>query len=97
MSKSQDSVDREGSRPLRVIRPRHVDVDEAIVRKVDGAFVVSQRKAERLGGMVDGRNWAAKMQLYEQLRRLGVVGALERAGIEPGDVFRVGKVEWEWA
>ena len=80
---------------LPVVRPRAVDV-EATVRKVQGAFLVSHSGAERIAAMVDPGNPAATTQLYAHLRKLGVIAALERAGINPGDVFRVGKSEWEW-
>jgi GTP-binding protein len=78
-----------------VIRPQAVAV-EATVKKVEGAFLVSHSGAERIAAMVDPGNPAATTQLYAQLRKLGVIAALERAGINPGDVFRVGKSEWEW-
>ena len=54
------------------------------------------RSAERFAAMVDVNNWNARVQLYEQLRRQGVVSALERAGIRPGDTYIVGKRELEW-
>ena len=45
---------------------------------------------------VDRNNWNAMVQLHEHLRRLGVVAAVEEAGIKPGDTIKVGKLEWEW-
>ena len=45
---------------------------------------------------LDDGNWDARMQLYEQLRRLGVIAALEKAGIRSGQVFLVGKLKWKW-
>ena len=78
-----------------VVRPRPVAV-EATVRKVPGVFLVSHSGAERIAAMVDPGNPAATTQLHDHLRKLGVITALERAGISPGDVFRVGKLELEW-
>ena len=46
--------------------------------------------------MVDLNNWGARVQFYEQLQRLGVIAALERAGIQTGDIYIVGKHELEW-
>jgi Obg family GTPase CgtA-like protein len=67
-----------------------------VTRAADGAYVVSCRAVERLAAMVNGDVWAARAQLYDQLRRHGVLAALERSGIEQGEVFRVGRTEWEW-
>ena len=49
-----------------------------------------------VAAMVDQGNWAARVQLYAQLRRMGVVAALQRAQIRSGDVFRLGRQDWEW-
>jgi Obg family GTPase CgtA-like protein len=46
--------------------------------------------------MVDRRNWNAMIQLRRYLKRVGVVKALEDAGVGPGDPVRIGKLEWEW-
>jgi Obg family GTPase CgtA-like protein len=66
------------------------------VRRVGKRFVVKLRAANRLAAMVDENNWDARIQLYEQLRRLGVIAALEKAGITPGQVFEVGGLDWKW-
>ena len=47
--------------------------------------------------MVDESNWQALNQFMRQLRRMGVVKALEREGIGQGDTVRVGKLEWKWS
>ncbi len=69
---------------------------EQLVGRVDGELVVTLSAATRLAGMTDPNNWEARLQLYDQLRRMGVIKALEEAGIESGDVFKVGKLDWEW-
>ena len=69
---------------------------EQLVGRVDGELVVTLSAATRLAGMTDPNNWEARLQLYDQLRRMGVIKALEEAGIEHGDVFKVGKLDWEW-
>ena len=81
--------------PLPVVRPPQLEAKE-IVRKEGKEYQVSLRAATRVAAMVDGSNWNARVQMFEHLRKLGVVAALEKAGIKPGDVFRVGKMEWEW-
>lgn len=91
---SKDSRPAESAEPV-VWRPRQHERPE-VGKTRSGAYVVSYRPAERLAALVDGDNWDARIQLYEQMRRMGVVAALEKAGIESGDEFRVGKLEWEW-
>ncbi len=62
----------------------------------EGAFVVSCAAAERLIVMVNLQNWRARMQIHGEFERLGVIGALRKLGVEPGDTVRIGRVEMEW-
>ncbi len=61
-----------------------------------GVFVVEAPGAARVAAMVDASDWNARMQFYAYLRRVGVVRALEGAGVATGDVVRIGRFEWEW-
>ena len=77
---------------LSPVEPRR----EQLVRRIGGKLVVTLSAATRLAGMTDPNNWEARLQLYNQLRRMGVIQALEDAGIKHGDTFKVGKLDWEW-
>ena len=79
-----------------IIRPRPATRERPAVRKTSRGYVVASPRAERLAAMVDANDWPAMGQLYDQLRRLGVIDVLEKAGIGPGEVFRIGKLELEW-
>ena len=46
--------------------------------------------------VVDLGNWRARLQFHRELNRLGVIEALERAGVAPGDTVRIGEFEMEW-
>ena len=46
--------------------------------------------------MVAEEDWNARMQFYGYLKRIGVVRALEEAGVSPGDTVVIGRAEWEW-
>ena len=59
-------------------------------------FIVNSRRACRIASMIDEKDWNARIQLYGYLRRIGIVKALEEAGISTGDTVRIGKLEWEW-
>ena len=84
-----------GQDSLSVLRPEVVDRKD-LVLKQGAEYVVLPGVATRLAGMVDQQSSVALAQLYSQLKRLGVIRALEKAGIGPGDVFRVGTLELEW-
>ena len=81
------------SPPVLRPRPRREPVR---VSKTNGRYKVSSDSAARIAAMVDLGDWSARLQFYAQLKRMGVVRALEEAGIAPGDTVRIGKVEWEW-
>ena len=78
-----------------VLRPKAVRDAVKVVRRNE-AFVVNMPAAARMAAMIDKNSWPAMTQFYGHLERLGVIRALERAGIAPGDTVRIGKVEWEW-
>lgn len=68
----------------RVYRPGADDSFE--VRRTDaGGFRVSGRRVERLLARHDLDNPDSQRYVEDRLRRMGVIGALEAAGFEPGD------------
>ena len=79
-----------------VLRPAPTDRRPKIRKTAPDRYEVIHRAATRFAGMVDLNNWGARVQFYDQLRRQGVIAALERAGIRPGDTYVVGKHELEW-
>lgn len=66
------------------------------VERKDGGFVVRHSRAERLAARSDTRNSMVLGQLWEQLRRMGVVKALQTAGATPGAAVRLGEVTLRW-
>ena len=66
------------------------------VRRMGGGFIVDDSSISRIAAMVDLDNWDAKLQFHAHLKRMGVVHALEEAGVSHGDTVRIGEVEWEW-
>ena len=81
---------------MPVVRPTPRQRRPSIHVDEDGAFVVEWQSAARMAPMVDPDDWTAKIQFYNRLERMGVVRALEEAGVGPGDVVRIGDVEWLW-
>ena len=96
-SAGQTVVPQEGTGgDVPVLRPAPTDHRPKIRRTGPDRYEVILRSATRFAGMVDLNNWAARVQLYEQLQKLGVIAELERAGIQTGDTYVVGKHELEW-
>ena len=95
LDESREDQESAAEQPVPVIRPVEPR-REQLVRRIGGDLVVMLSAATRLAGMTDPNNWEARLQLYDQLRRMGIIKALEDAGIEHGDIFKVGKLDWEW-
>ena len=66
------------------------------VCREETGFAVSCALAERMLDVVDLGNWRARLQFHRELNRLGVIEALERAGVAPGDTVRIGEFEMVW-
>ena len=81
--------------PQVVLRPLPED-KRVVVSQEDGVYHISSAKAEQLVVMTDMTNAEARLYLKEQLIRLGVIRALTKAGVKPGDKVLFGKVEMEW-
>jgi GTPase len=60
-----------------------------------GSFAVKGKGIERLLQRYDIENEDAMAYLEERLRRIGVLGALEAEGFQPGDELEVGGVTFE--
>ena len=74
-------------------RPRRTG---AIVRDEEGGFVVEWPAAERLVVLSDVEDYRVVGQLLHEFRRLGVIAALEAAGVEFGDTVQVGEWAFPW-
>jgi GTP-binding protein len=80
-----------------VLRPQQVDSARyEIRRKGARTWEVSGPTIERIAVMTDLENEEAVRRLERELDRLGISRQLEEAGIEDGDVLRIGQVELDW-
>ncbi len=59
------------------------------------SFAVKGKGIERLLARYDVENEDAMAYLEERLRRIGVLGALEAEGFQPGDELQVGEITLE--
>jgi GTP-binding protein len=66
-----------------------------ITRGPDGVWIVLGDAVDRLIARWDLENEEAQALVEARLRRMGVIGALERAGFEPGDDVEIGGIVFE--
>ena len=81
--------------PAQAPRLPRPDPRPRVVREED-AYSVSCPPAERILEAVTLSSWRARLQFHRELERLGVIEALERAGVGRGDTVRIADFEFEW-
>ncbi|RME44777.1 MAG: GTPase ObgE [Chloroflexi bacterium] len=72
-------------------RGRRETPDQPLTWRIEG------KRVERIAAMTDWNNDEAIARFQRQLRALGVIEALERAGVQDGDTVIIGEVELEWS
>jgi GTP-binding protein len=77
-----------------VFRP-HVSAGFQVEQLADGAYAVKGRGIERLLARFDIDNEDAMAYLEGRLRKIGVLGALEAKGFQPGDEIEIAGVTFE--
>jgi len=99
MAKAHEVLDTtsmpQPSEATTVFRPRPKK-ERVIVSREGDIFVVSSERADSLLARMDLENPEARSYIRRQLARMGVVGALKRAGVKPGDTVRFGEMEMIW-
>ncbi len=70
--------------------------DGFTLEREDGVYVVKGKKIERLANQTNFDNEESAHRFQRDLARVGVDGALRKAGVRPGDTVRIGIVELEW-
>jgi GTP-binding protein len=60
------------------------------------AFRVRGKRIERIAVQTNFEVEESAERFQRDLDRLGIDGALRRAGVQPGDTVRIGRVEFEW-
>ena len=79
--------------PVIIPKPRTGKVE--VIRQ-NNLFLVNSSKAERIVRKAKTEDKIILAQVMNELKRLGVIRALERAGIGPGTTVRIGSWEMEW-
>ena len=81
--------------PPPVLTPRPFRERVTVTRDGD-VFVLRAERAERIVRRVNVNDWMVQVQLWSELRRMGAVRALERAGARSGATVRIANWELEW-
>ncbi len=79
---------------LPVLRPQARDRLDVVLE--DEVFVVRSRAAEEHAMKLGEGGHEAIDELQNRLRRMGLEKVMRRQGARPGDLVRVGNVEFEW-
>lgn len=100
-TKAESEVDvRAGMKeegPVLITIPRHkAPLEEYTVNRTDEGFVVAGEGLERLLQRHDLNNPETLRWLLRMLRDIGVIDALLEAGVEDGDVVKLGEWEFEY-
>jgi GTPase len=66
------------------------------VEKENGGYSVAGESVERLALKTDWENPEGVERFQRELERSGVVGALRRAGAQPGDEIRIGETVFDF-
>src|SRR5207247_1544354 len=85
----------EAEEEIRIYRLPSEDTTFSVERQRDG-FKVTGRLVERTIAMADMDSEEGIADLQRQLDRLGILKALERAGVKNGDTVRIADFEMEW-
>ena len=80
---------------IPILKPKGIELQKKIAVTKNKYRVIYDR-AVRISRMIDNDNWGAKMQLYEMLKKWGIIDELENAGLQKGHPFSVGKIDFEW-
>ena len=89
----EHAVSEVPEREHRVFRPTWKGVR---VEHENGGYVVSGESVERLALKTDWGNREGVERFQHELQRIGVLGALRRAGAVPGDEVRIGETVFDF-
>jgi GTP-binding protein len=80
---------------MAIFRPAESE-DAFTIEREEGAWRVRGVRVERIAAMTPFVVPEAAARFQRQLRAMGVEAALEKAGVQRGDMVRIGDRELEW-
>ncbi|MBI4498737.1 MAG: GTPase ObgE [Chloroflexi bacterium] len=79
----------------QVFQPRPAGA-RVTVAQADGVYEVTGPDAARVAHLTDFQDPAAQAWFRRHLARLGIARALQRAGVKPGDLVKIGPIAFRW-
>ena len=79
-----------------VLRPQPRRRRFTVHRAKDGRVVVEGRSVERWAATLDLAENEPRGELFDRLRRMGVMRAVKREGVAAGDLVRIGDIDVRW-
>lgn len=67
------------------------DTQKWLVQKIDAGYIVTGHKIEKFAARTDFDNYHATQRLRDIMKKMGIMHALVRSGIEPGNKVYFGK------
>jgi GTP-binding protein len=93
--KTVEESERHEKQVLKVYRPQPRE-GRFEIKRVGDEFVLEAPDIERVYTGSGIKTGELRWQLNSQLKRMGVVKAMEKAGVKTGDRIRCGELTWEW-
>jgi GTP-binding protein len=84
------------ARELPVFRPEEDEAAFTVEREAEDVWRVRGVRVERLAAMTVWNLDEAVRRFQRTLERMGITGALEEAGVQPGDTVHIGEQELVW-
>ena len=79
-----------------VLRPEPRRRRFVVRREDDGRVVIEGRSVERWAATLHLADVEPRRELFDRLRRMGVMRAVKRQGVEAGDLVRIGEIDLRW-
>jgi GTP-binding protein len=67
------------------------------IKIIDGIFVISGKHIEKIVAMTWTEEEEAMMRMHNIFKKIGADKAMKDKGIKPGDMVRIGKIEFEYS
>lgn len=91
----QEQSKEEDVSQIEIIAPKP-RTESIRILKEENTFVIRSSRAERIVNRANLEDWQVQAQILAEFKKMGVIRALEKAGIKQGAKVRVGEWELEW-
>jgi len=93
--RAQPAETKSEETPVKVFRPGPARA-AAEIEKQEGCFIVHDFDLERIASGSDISDSEVRRQLWGLIEKRVSTKALQKMGIQPGDVIKLGDFEWRW-